>query len=322
MGLYRASQECVCSRRCVVIIALQSCSWLALRDRRRPSRSGNRKRLRLPKQAELHPVFSNRKPRQRATRKSSESSKPEEKVFKGMKYRLIGPFRGRAVADGRRDSGRSHYLLFRRDRGRSLEVDRRRDDVVASVRQGRNLGDWQPGGCGFEPQCHLCRHGRGLHPRQHLAWRRRLQVARWRQDLEERRPARFARDRQGDRQSRRIPTSFSSLRWDIPTGRTPSAASSARPTAARPGRRFCTKTRTPAASMLRSIRTIRIFCSRRCGRRGARPGAWRAAARAAGFIARTMAARPGSIWKSTDCPRDRTARSAWRWRRIPIASTR
>ena len=36
---------------------------------------------------------------------ASENNKPEEKAFKGMKYRLIGPFRGGKIADGGGSSG-------------------------------------------------------------------------------------------------------------------------------------------------------------------------------------------------------------------------
>ena len=75
------------------------------------------------------------------------------------------------------------------------------------------------------------------------------------------------------RSIRRIPTSCSPARSATPTGRSRSAASSARPTAARPGPRRCSSTRTPAAPTSRWIRRTRASSSPACGSSRSTPGA-------------------------------------------------
>ena len=75
----------------------------------------------------------------------------------------------------------------------------------------------------------------------------------------------------------------------IPTARTPSAAFSAPPTAARPGRRCFTRTRTPARSTWRSIPPIRAPSTPCCGPRG----------KGLGRTARGPAPSSG-LFKSTD----------------------
>ena len=74
---------------------------------------------------------------------AAESSKPEEKAFKGMKYRMVGPFRGGRSLTAAGIPGDPDDLLFRRNRRRSVEVDRRRHDLVSSFRQRGNGGYWQ-----------------------------------------------------------------------------------------------------------------------------------------------------------------------------------
>ena len=64
-------------------------------------------------------------------------------------------------------------------------------------------------------------------------------------------------DRRADRRSRKIPTSCWSQPSATPLVPTPSAACSARPTAAGPGPRCCTRTPRPARSTSASIRTTR-----------------------------------------------------------------
>ena len=53
----------------------------------------------------------------------------EDPLFKGMKYRVIGPFRGGRSLTASGIAGRSDHLLFRRDRWRRLEVHRWRDHL-------------------------------------------------------------------------------------------------------------------------------------------------------------------------------------------------
>ena len=81
-----------------------------------------------------------------------------------------------------------------------------------------------------------------------------------------------------------------SARSATPTGRSRSAASSARPTAARPGRRRSSSTRTPAARTSRWIRRTRASSSPACGRSRSTPGAATAADRAAACSPRATAA--------------------------------
>ncbi len=98
----------------------------------------------------------------------------------------------------------------------------------------------------------------------------------------------------------------------ILSGRTPSAASSARPTAERLGRKFSIKTKTPEGSTSLLIRTTPTFCMPRYGRRGARLGDSPAVGRVAASIGRTMAEPHGSSFKSTGFPRDPMAASGFR----------
>ena len=115
-----------------------------------------------------------------------------------------------------------------------------------------------------------------------------------RQDLDAPRPARRPADPADPRRSARTRTACSSRCSAIPTARTRSAASSARPTAARRSRRCSTRTRTPAAPMSRSTRPTRTSSTRRCGRRGrARGRTARGAAPAAASSSRPTAARRG-----------------------------
>ena len=96
--------------------------------------------------------------------------------------------------------------------------------------------------------------------------------------------------RRGHCRSAESRTSCWSRRSATPSVQTKSAEFFARPTAARPGRMFCSKTKTPAASTSCSIRTIRTSCSPRCGRRDGSRGFSPAAGRAADFIDRKITA--------------------------------
>ena len=69
-------------------------------------------------------------PEKEKNAEDAESSKPEEKAFKGMKYRLIGPFRGGRSLTAAGIPGDSYDLLFRRYWRRSLEIHRWRHDLV------------------------------------------------------------------------------------------------------------------------------------------------------------------------------------------------
>src|SRR5579864_609580 len=96
----------------------------------------------------------------------------------------------RARVGGGWHSRRSQDLLLRRGCGWSMEVERWRRELEASVRSRKHLVDWRDRDCRFRPQCNLCRHRRGLYSRQYGIRRWRVQVSRWRADVEERRTAR------------------------------------------------------------------------------------------------------------------------------------
>ena len=109
------------------------------------------------------------------------------------------------------------------------------------------------------------RHRRGVDSQPHLGRRRHLQVHRRRQDVDADGPR---EDRAASAASSSTPpirTSSWRARSATRTDRSRSAASFARPTAARTGRGRCSWTRTPAARRSRWIRATRASCS---------PGMW------------------------------------------------
>ena len=147
----------------------------------------------------------------------------------------------------------------------------------------------------LRPERHLRRQRRRSAAARSFDRRRHLQIHRRRQDLDAPRPARRPADPADRRRPARSRTGCSSRCSAIPTARTRSAASFARPTAAAPSRRSSTRTRTPARSTSRSIPRIRTPSTPCCGRRGrARGRTARSAARAAACSNRPTAARPGS----------------------------
>src|SRR5581483_6350812 len=111
----------------------------------------------------------------------------------------------------------------------------------------------------------------------------------------------------------KIQTSFMWLRLDTPLGRMLNAEFFAQPMAAKPGAKSCTRMKTQAALISRSILQIPTLFSRHYGRRGARPGAWIAAARAAVCIAALTAEQHGSISLATACRMESWAALALPW---------
>ena len=103
---------------------------------------------------------------------------------------------------------------------------------TADLRRPAHRLDRRAGGCALESERHLCGHRRVRHSLGSQLRRRRLQVHRRRQDLEEYRPARLRARSAASSSIRTIPTWFTSARSATPTGRTTSAASSSPPTAA------------------------------------------------------------------------------------------
>ena len=155
-----------------------------------------------------------------------------------------------------------------------------------------------------DPQHRLGRHRRRQDPQPHLGRAGRLQdratrARRWKlMGLEQ--TGRIPRTRHPPEG----PEHRAGLRARAtPTGRSRSAASSAPPTAARPGPRRSSSTRTPAARTSRWIRRTRASSSPACGSSRSTPGDARAAGRAAGCSCRATAAPRGRGWRATACRR-------------------
>ena len=112
-----------------------------------------------------------------------------------FKWRSVGPDRGgRSIAvSGVKGRPKEAYfgaagggLWKTTDGGDEVGAGHRRPDHELVGRRGRRLR--------VEPRHRLHRHGRVVHPRQHHAGRRRLQVDRRRQDVDARRLPRLRRD--------------------------------------------------------------------------------------------------------------------------------
>ena len=107
---------------CFLLVFLASATHIALAQRKA---EGEKK---LPEKAVAD---------QNPATPSDETLKEEEKedpLFKGMKYRIVGPFRGGRSLYRSRSRWRPEHLLFRRYWRRRMEVYRRRDDVEVGVR--------------------------------------------------------------------------------------------------------------------------------------------------------------------------------------------
>ena len=146
-------------------------------------------------------------------------------------------------------------VLHRRRQRRRVEDDRLRAHLEADLRRSAHRLDRRARGGAVQPERHLRRQRRRAAAAGPLDRRRDVQVHRRRQDVDAPRPARRPADPADRRRSARSRTGCSSPCSAIPTGPTRSAASSARPTAARRFRRSSTRTRTPAASTSCSIPT-------------------------------------------------------------------
>ena len=127
-----------------------------------------------------------------------------------------------------RDAGRCRTFTISARVGRRLEDDRRRGQLDADFgprRSGADRVGRHHRRSPVRPQRDLRRHGRRLPARRHHLWRRRVQVARRRQDLDPHRPDETRARSRDDRQSARSRTRSSWRRSATPSGRTPSAAS-------------------------------------------------------------------------------------------------
>ena len=135
---------------------------------------------RRPPHAPLIPPEPARRDRQprRSTPRSS----------RAYKWRSIGPDRGGTLDRRERRQGPAEGGVLRRRRRRALEDDGRRAELGAGHRRpGQERVRRRGRRVRVESRRRLHRHGRVVHPRQHHARRRRLQVHRRRQDVDARR---------------------------------------------------------------------------------------------------------------------------------------
>ena len=175
---------------------------------------------------------------------------------KAYQWRSIGPGSRRPIdrrraasRDGRRSaySGQTGGGLWKTiDGGESLGAGHRRSGAQLVGRRRRRFGD--------QSRHRVDRHGRAVHPRQHPAGRRRLQVDRRRQDVDAHRLRSSPTRSRASASIRPTPTSSSSPTSAATASRATSAACSRRPTAARPGARCSSATTRPARSTSQSIR--------------------------------------------------------------------
>ena len=196
---------------------------------------------------------------------------------------------------GRR-SRPAQCVLHRRQQRRRVEDDRLRphlDDRSSTI--SRPARSAHLAVAPSNPNIIYVGSGEGLAAARSFGRRRHLQIDRRRQDLEAPRPARRPADRRGHRRSRKIRIASSSPCSAIRTVRTKSAASSARPTAARRGRRCSTRMKTPARSQVAfDPSNLADRLCRAVGRPAGAVGKRRVArARAAASSNRPMAATPG-----------------------------
>jgi hypothetical protein len=198
-----------------------------------------------------------------------ESTKPEDKPFKGMKYRLIGPFRG----------------------GRSLTAAGIPGDPTTYYFGATGGGVWKStdGAMTWSPV--FDKEGSGASPSpipittpSMSAPARPASAATSLTAMASTNLSTAARPGRTSACATPAPSarslliqtiriSLSSPPSVIPTAPTPSAEFSVPPTAARIGRRFFIKTKTPAVSTSPTTRTIPTFYSPLSGRLAALPGA-------------------------------------------------
>ena len=227
---------------------------------------------------------------------SRSTARIDPSVYGGLRWRSIGPFRGGRVNGVSGVPGQPNTFYFGSVGG----------GVWKTTNAGRTwlpIFDSQPiasiGAIGVapsEPEHRLRRHRRSRHAVADLVRQRHVQVDRRREDVDAHRPRQHASDRPGARRSarsrRRVRRGARSrLRRQPRSRRLPHRA-----TAARPGRRSCSRATTSAPSTSTSIRRRRRRSTRRCGTRGVRRGASirRRTGRAAASTSRPTAARTGS----------------------------
>ena len=223
----------------------------------------------------------------------------DEKLFRGMQWRQVGPFRGgRALAiEGIANEPGVYYF----------------GAVAGGVWKTTDGGaNWSPlfdkesissiGAIAVAPSDHnVIYAGTGeAAVRGNISYGNGVYKSVDAEDLENHWAERHPAHRSLDRRSKNPDIVLVAALGHI-FGPNQNGEFSGRPTGAKPGRKSWAKIRTRAESMSCSIRKIRILFSRLSGRRDGSPGIFRAAVLAAGFIGRRTAAKPGSDWKARDC---------------------
>ncbi len=179
---------------------------------------------------------------------------------------------------------------------RRLEDGERGHDLDAHLREHGHGGRRRHRPGALRPEHRLGRDRRAQHLPQLPGRRRRLQVGRRRQDLGAHGPGRHQHHLPHRRPPRRIPTSSTSRPAATSGRRTPTAASTRRPTAARPGPRSSSSTTRPGPTTWSWTRARATRSTPRCGSGRARNGTTRGPSRgtpAAASSRRPTAARPG-----------------------------
>ena len=157
-------------------------------------------------------------------------------LFQELHWRSVGPFRGGRVLAVDGVPRRAEALLLRRGQRRRVGDRRCRPHLAADLRFGQCRLDRRDRGGAVE-SADVIYVGTGeADMRSDIAQGNGMYKSTdGGQTLDAHRPHRLAADRHASWSIRAIPTSCSSRRSAIPTARTPSAACSARRTAARPG---------------------------------------------------------------------------------------
>ncbi|MGA8736700.1 MAG: hypothetical protein WB558_22480 [Terriglobales bacterium] len=119
-----------------------------------------------------------------AQKTTSTDSDDEDPQFKGMKYRLVGPFRGGRSLTASGVAGDPNTYYFGSTGGGVWKSTDGAMTWTSVFDKETVLLDWKPGGCALGSKRRVCRNRRSMHPRQHLAGRWDLQNRRWGKDLE------------------------------------------------------------------------------------------------------------------------------------------
>ncbi len=127
-----------------------------------------------PALGEQSKVERTHKPSEQPVQKQGETPETksnEDTLFKGMKYRLVGPFRGgRSLTSAGIPGDPTTYYFGSTGGGVWKSTDGAMTWTPLFDKEGVGC-DRQPGRCELESEYRLRRHRRGLHPRQYLAWR-------------------------------------------------------------------------------------------------------------------------------------------------------